>query len=77
MTIEDEIVIKVCPFSYMTKKRITAMIVGLWVFAVTVSVAIAINYHVVYVSSLAACVIFDIYPASYFIFAVPEVLYFC
>ena len=61
----------------MTKKRIIAIILGLWVFAVTISVAIVINYRVVYVPSLAASVIFDIHPASYFIFAVPEVLCFC
>jgi len=68
----------VCPFSYkeiMTKKRIIVMIVGLWVFAVTVSVTAAINYHVVYVASLAACAVFDIHLAS-IIFVVPEVLCF-
>ena len=68
----------VCPFSYkeiMTKERIIAMVVVLWVFAVTVSVRTAINYRVVYVASLAACAVFDIHLAS-IIFVVPEIVCF-
>jgi len=67
------------PFSYkgiMTKKRIIAMIVGLWVFAITISFVVNFNNRIVYVPSLAACAVFDIHPASYVIFAVPEVLCF-
>ena len=41
----------------MTKKKITAMIIVLWLFAVFAAVVFAVNYHLVFVPSLAACAI--------------------
>ena len=68
------------PFSYkriMTKKKIIAMIIALWVFGVLVTVVLAANYHLVFVPSLAACAAtIKIHPAVILIFVVPEVMSF-
>ncbi|XP_065887412.1 melatonin receptor type 1A-like [Dysidea avara] len=67
------------PYSYkriMTKKRIIAMIIMLWVFAVLVTVGIAANYRLVFVPSLAACAVTNTHPVLLLFFVVPEVMSF-
>ena len=56
----------------MTKKRIAAMIIVLWLSAVLATVVLAFNYHLVFVPSLAACAVINIHHISLLIFFVPE-----
>jgi len=68
-----------CPFSYkriMTKKRIIAMMIVLWLFAVFAAVVFAFNYDLVFVPSLATCAVTYVYPITFLIFVVPEILSF-
>ena len=69
----------ICPFSYkrmMTKKRISAMIIVLWLYAVFATIVLAFNYHLFFVPSLAACAILNIHPISLLIFVAPEIMSF-
>ena len=63
----------------MTKKKITAMIIVLWLFAVFAAVVFAVNYHLVFVPSLAACAITvaaDVPIISILIIVAPEIISF-
>ena len=66
-----------CPHSYkkiIAKKKITIMIIVLWISAVFAVVLLAFNSHLAFVSSLAIGAVIKINPISLLIFVVPEVM---
>ena len=66
------------PFSYkriMTRNRVIVMIIALWIFAVITALP-NLDYHLVFVPSLAACAVVEVDPVIAVIYLVPGVLSF-
>ena len=66
------------PFSYkriMTRNKIIVMIIALWIFAVITALP-NLDYHLVFVPSLAVCAVVEVDPVIAVIYLVPGVLSF-